>query len=107
MSDDKIINFHNKRAEAAGIQPEIGTVIEQLNQRFGIRIAMDDPRLERFKSLYPILDAAAKQTHSIQLDVADDALRETFVKGVDVGRAQMMTDLIVCILEEDGLLERR
>lgn len=103
---DKIVNLQDAKAKAAGISPELAQVITQLNQRFGIRIDLSDERLDRFKMLYPALNEAATQQHEIELKGAPEAYQRAFLQGVELGKAQMMTDVIVCILEQDGLIER-
>lgn len=103
---DNIISLQDAKAKAAGISPELAQVIAQLNQRFGIHIDLNDERLDRFKILYLALNEAAKQTHDIELEGATDRYQNAFLQGVELGRAQMMTDVIVCILEQDGLIER-
>lgn len=103
---DKIISLQDAKAKAAGICPELAQVIDQLNHRFGIHIDLNDERLDRFKILYPALNEAAKQTHDIKLGGVPDLYQQAFLQGAELGRAQMMTDVIVCILEQDGLIAR-
>jgi hypothetical protein len=107
MKDEgNIVSLHDVKAKAAGVSPELAQVLEQLNDRFNIRIDMGDERLERFKLLFPALDAAANQTHDIMLENSSAEVQKAFTKGVEVGKAQMMTDVIICILEQDGVIER-
>lgn len=103
----KIVNLNDAKAKAAGVSPELAQVIEQLNQRFGIRIDLTDTRLERFKLLFPALNEAAMQQHDVAVHHEDAAVQKAFRQGLGVGKAQMMTDVIVCILEQDGLIERK
>lgn len=104
---DKIISLQDAKAKAAGISPELAQVITQLNQRFGIRIDLSDERLNRFKMLYPALNEAATQQHDIALKGVPEAYQKAFLQGVELGKGQMMIDVIICILEQDGLLERK
>jgi hypothetical protein len=106
MDDAKIISLQDIKAKAAGVDPEVAEVIRQLNGRFGINIDISDERLDRFKNIYPALNEAALQKHGIDIDSEDPKLAAAFNRGVEVGKAQMMTDVIVCLLEQDGLIER-
>jgi hypothetical protein len=107
MVDDKnIVSLQAAKAKAAGISTELASVIEQLNARFNIRIELTDERLERFKSWFPTLDEAAKQHHHFEMKNASTEVKDAFKQGVEVGKAQMMTDVIICILEQDGLIKR-
>lgn len=104
---EKIVSLQDAKAKAAGISPELAEVITQLNERFSVRIDLNDERLERFKMLFPALDEAATQQHEIQMEGAPEQAKKAFAQGVEVGKAQMMTDVIICILEQDGLIERK
>jgi hypothetical protein len=104
--EEKVVSLNAAKAKAAGISPDMAQVIEQLNARFGIRIELSDERLDRFKSLFPALDSAANQHHAIELERSSPEVKQAFAKGVEVGKAQMMTDVIICILEQDGVLNR-
>jgi hypothetical protein len=106
MSEDKVIPFHEAKAKAAGADPELAAVIEQINQRFGISISLTDSRLGRFKDLFPALNEAATQSHEIKVDTGNPAIEKAFIEGVNAGKAQMMIDVIICILEKDGLIGR-
>ncbi|TCS43093.1 hypothetical protein [Reinekea marinisedimentorum] len=106
MDENKVINLQEIKAKAAGVDPEVAEVIRQLNERFGINIDICDERLERFKHIYPALNEAAQQTHGYDLQSDDPSITAAFNRGVEVGKAQMMTDVIVCLLEQDGLIER-
>ncbi|PTY38545.1 hypothetical protein BGP77_00010 [Saccharospirillum sp. MSK14-1] len=106
MEKTKIINLAEAKAKAAGVSTGLVDVIDQLNERFGIRIDITDERLARFNRLYAALDEAAMQHHEYQLEEHDSAMQSIFNQGVEVGRAQMMTDVIICVLEQDGLLKR-
>jgi len=107
MDENKVISLDEIKAKAAGVSSELVEVINQLNERFGIRIDFTDERLERFKLLHSALDQAAKQKHEFRLDELAPDVEEAFRQGVEVGKAQMMTDVIVCILEQDGVIERK
>lgn len=106
MDKNKVINLQDIKAKAAGVNPEVAEVIRQLNERFGINIDICDERLDRFKNIYPALNEAASQAHGYDLQSDDPVVSEAFNRGVEVGKAQMMTDVIVCLLEQDGLIER-
>lgn len=106
MDDNKVIHLQDIKAKAAGVNPEVAEVIRQLNERFAINIDISDERLERFKNIYPALNEAAVQTHNYDLESDDPNVTASFNRGVEVGKAQMMTDVIVCLLEQDGLIER-
>ena len=107
MSDKNILSFLNAKAKAAGIEVGLVEVIEQINQRFNLNIDMNDARLERLKSLYSVLNEAAVQRHTFELEKASPEVQKVFEKGIEVGKAQLLMDLIVCILEQDGLIERK
>jgi hypothetical protein len=104
--EDNIVSLNAAKAKAAGVSPDMAQVIDQLNARFRIRIDLSDDRLDRFISLFPALDSAAKQNHEIELERSSPEVKQAFAKGVEVGKAQMMTDVIVCILEQDGVIDR-
>jgi hypothetical protein len=107
MDSDKVVSLADAKARAAGVSVELASVIEKLNQRFGINIDIADERLDRFKSLYPVLEEAAKQHHQFDNTSQNPAQQQAFRQGIDVGKAQMMIDIIVCLLEQDGVLFRR
>lgn len=106
MDEKNVISLTEAKAKAAGVSPELIEVIDQLNTRFDIRIDIHDERLERFKLLYSALNEAATQGHHFQVENENVEIQNAFLRGVDVGRAQMMTDVIICILEQDGLISR-
>lgn len=107
MTDDRnIIHLKDARARAAGVSPEMADVIRQVNDRFGIEIDLNDRRLKRFKGLFPALSEAAALTHEIKISPARDHFRRAFHQGAEAGRAQMMMDVIICVLEQDGVLNR-
>ncbi|MDX1342213.1 MAG: hypothetical protein R3309_10095 [Reinekea sp.] len=107
MDDKNVIHWLDAKAKAVGVSPQLLSVIQQLNDRFGIQIDVADERLSRFKMLFPALDQAAAQHHDIDLKDADLATQRIFEQGVELGKAQMMTDVIICILEQDGLVLRQ
>jgi hypothetical protein len=106
MSDDKVIPFYQAKAKAAGADPELAAVIEQINQRFELNIDLSDSRLSTFKALFPALNEAAMQTHEVSVETGNPSIEKAFLEGVNAGKAQMMIDVIICILEKDGLLNR-
>ena len=106
MDETKVISLQAKKAEAAGVHPELAELIRQLNERFGISIDIKDRRLDRFKGIYPALNEAAQQDHEYSVQSNDTEVLTAFNRGVDMGKAQMMIDVIVCLLEQDGLIER-
>ena len=106
MSDDKVIPFYKAKAKATGTDPELAAVIEQINQRFGVSIDLSDTRLIGFKALFPTLNEAATLSHDISVDTGNPAIEKAFLEGVKAGKAQMMIDVIICILEKDGLIDR-
>ena len=108
MSDDpNVIQLKDIKARAAGVSPELADVVRQINERFRINIELTDPRLSRFKKLFPALSEAAAQEHEVEISPAREHVKRAIRQGVDAGRAQMMMDVIVCILEQDGLLQRK
>ncbi|MFQ3281840.1 hypothetical protein [Reinekea sp.] len=106
MPDDKIIPFYEAKAKATGTDPDLAAVIEQINQRFGVNISLTDHRLAGFKALFPVLNEAATLTHDISVDTGNPAIEKAFLEGVSAGKAQMTIDVIICILEKDGLINR-
>ena len=106
MDETKVISLQAKKAEAAGVHPELAELISQLNGRFAIQIDLTDERLDRFKQIYPALNEAAQQGHKFSVESDDTEIVAAFNRGVEVGKAQMMTDVIVCLLEQDGLIQR-
>ena len=106
MDDSKIVKLSDAKARAIGVSPQLLQTIEQINHRFGIHIDVTDERLTRFKMVFPALDAAAAQQHQFNLDNASEHDQQVFAQGIDVGKAQMMTDVIICLLEQDGLIQR-
>ncbi len=107
MDTDKVISLTEAKARSAGVSVDLAAVIQQLNQRFGITIDLADKRLERFKGLHPVLEEAARQRHQFDNPGLNPALQQAFNQGIEVGRAQMMIDVIVCLLEQDGVLSRK
>jgi len=106
VDDSKVINLTDAKARAVGVSPQLLQVIDQINRRFGIHIDVTDERLTRFKMLFPALDEAASQQHQFKLDNASEADQHLFERAIEVGKAQMMTDVIICILEQDDLIQR-
>ncbi len=106
MDDNKVVSLQKAKAKAAGVSLDLAEVIGQLNERFGINIDITDRRLDSFKHIFPALNEAATQTHSFIIEQDDKNMQRAFQKGVDIGKAQMMTDVIVCLLELEGLIER-
>ena len=105
-TNDNIINLYDWRTEATTNKPEIQAVIDSINQQYGLEISADDPRLEHFKTLFLTLEIAAAQKHSLcGTESMEAETKRAFVQGIEFGRAQMMTDLILAILEKDGLIE--
>lgn len=108
MTDiQKVIHIKDAKARAAGVSPELADVIGQINERFGAQIELNDPRLTHFKKIFPALSEAAAIEHDMDITPAREHTRRAFRQGTEAGRAQMMMDVIVCILEQDGLLQRQ
>lgn len=107
IDDDNILSFADAQAKTAGVSPEFSELIHKLNNHFNLTISLSDSRLERLKSLYSVLNTAAIEQHDIDIEGFSDEHIELFRSGVKLGRAQMLTDIIVCVLEEDGLLIRK
>lgn len=103
---DKIIDLLHVKAKAAGVDPQFQTLIQQLNQRFSLHIESTDPRLERLKNLYPVLEQTARTTHKYQLENSPATREEAFLQGVEFGKTQTLLDFIVCLLESDGIIEK-
>lgn len=103
---DNIIDLLARKAQAAGVDPQFQTLIQQLNQRFSLNIESDDPRLNRLKELYPVLEETAKIHHQFGLDNEDLSAQDAFIQGTEFGKTQALLDFIVCLLEADGVIKK-
>ena len=103
---DNIIDLLHIKAKAAGVDPHFQTLIQQLNARFGLHIESNDQRLERLKDLYPVLETTAQTNHKYHLEEHNLTPEDAFLKGVEFGKTQALLDLIVCLLEADGIIEK-
>ncbi len=104
--NDKIIDLLQVKAKAAGVDPQFQNLIEQLNHRFNLHIESSDPRLDRLKTLYPILENTAQMNHKIELTGNPKSMRDAFLQGIEFGKTQTLLDLIVCLLEADGVITK-
>jgi hypothetical protein len=103
---DNIIDLLQVKARAAGVDPQFQTLIQQLNQRFSLHIESSDPRLQRFKSLHPVLEQTAQTNHKYSLEEYHISPQDAFLKGVEFGKTQALLDFIVCLLEADGIITK-
>ena len=103
---DKIIDLLHVKAKAAGVDPQFQTLIQQLNQRFGLHIESSDQRLGRLKDLYPVLESTAQLSHQYSLQDNQVSSENAFMQGIEFGKTQALLDFIVCLLEADGIIEK-
>ena len=104
--NDNIIDLLAIKAKAAGVDPQFQTLIQQLNQRFNLHIESNDPRIERLKEIYPVLEQTAQTNHKFSLEETKLSSQEAFLKGIEFGKTQALLDFIVCLLEDDGVIEK-
>jgi len=103
---DNIIDLLARKAEAAGVDPQFQVLVQQLNQRFGLNIESSDPRLQRLKDLYPVLEQTAQVKHQYNLKDVNGSPEESFLQGIEFGKTQALLDFIVCLLEADGIVTK-
>lgn len=106
MEENKVINLKQAKAKYAGIDPDLLDVIDQINNRFDIELDASDKRIKRLKEFYPILKRAVNQEHNFKLDNSRPDVQNAFAEGLKAGKAQLVTDIIIDLLEQDGLITK-